>query len=308
MHVERYVCDDAEEWDEFVRRSKNGTFLFERDYMEYHAHRFVDLSLLVRDDRGRLVAVLPGSQHDRTLVSHGGLTYGGFVSGTEMTMGRMLSVFAACLEHLHGEIDRIVYKPVPHIYHSVPAEEDAYALFVRGATLVSRDVSSAIDTRRPLPFRNRRDEAARRAGLRVERTEAFDRFWPVLEENLADRHGLKPVHTLREIQSLASRFPDNVLLFDCRADDEPVAGCVVYVTENVSHIQYTAASEPGRRLGAMDLVLASVIERFSPTHRWIDFGISTEDNGRYLNQGLAKYKERFGGRAINYDRYELLVP
>ena len=37
-------------WDTFVQESKNGTFLFVRDYMDYHRDRFQDCSLLVYRD------------------------------------------------------------------------------------------------------------------------------------------------------------------------------------------------------------------------------------------------------------------
>ncbi len=164
MRVERYTADHEEEWNDFVRCSKNGTFLFDRGYMDYHGDRFADFSLLVRDDRARLIALLPASRHDNVLVSHGGLTYGGFVTGSKMTTRRMLDVFGACLDHIRDDgIDRLVYKCVPHIYHSVPAEEDAYALFVHDAELIRRDVSSAIDTRLTLPLQNRRLRVLRRA-------------------------------------------------------------------------------------------------------------------------------------------------
>jgi lipid II:glycine glycyltransferase (peptidoglycan interpeptide bridge formation enzyme) len=39
----------------------------------------------------------------------------------------------------------------------------------------------------------------------------------------------------------------------------------------------------------------------------IDFGISTELDGRQLNAGLIDYKEGFGARAVNYDFYEMPV-
>ena len=157
MQVERYTTADRETWNDFVRQSKNGTFLFERAYMDYHRDRFVDHSLVVRDQRNRMIAVLPASRHDGMLVSHGGLTYGGFVSGPSMTTKRMLEVFEMSLRHLRGEgIERMTYKCVPHIYHSMPAEEDAYALFAQGGRLVRRDVSSAIDTRSAPPLRKLR--------------------------------------------------------------------------------------------------------------------------------------------------------
>lgn len=311
MRVERYTRDSEDEWNDFVRRSKNGTFLFDRRYMDYHGDRFVDLSLVVRDPHGRPVALLPASRHDSVLVSHGGLTYGGFVSGSEMTTRRMLEVFDNGLDHIREEgIDRLVYKCVPHIYHSVPAEEDSYALFVQHAQLVRRDMSSVIDTRQPPPLRSSRLGVLRRArstGLRVEATEGFDRFWPVLERNLLDRYSRQPVHTLEEITNLARQFPENILLFVCTAGEEVLAGSVIYLSTNVCHVQYNGVSAEGRRVGALDLVLAAVIERFSSSHRWVDFGISTYCEGRSLNEGLIHYKEGFGARAVSYDFYELHV-
>jgi Acetyltransferase (GNAT) domain len=309
LRVERYTAAREREWNDFVCSSKNGTFLFDRGYMDYHRDRFVDSSLMVHDDRGRLIALLPASRHERVLVSHGGLTYGGFISGARMTTTRMLEVADSSFEHLRDDgIERVIYKCVPHIYHSLPAEEDAYALFARDAALVRRDVSSAIDTRLPAPPQNRRRrvlERARRAGLHVERVDGFHLFWPVLERNLAERYGKEPVHTRDEITYLAQRFPENILLLVCTAGEDVLAGAVLYVSRNVCHVQYNATSAEGRRLGALDLVLAAVIERFSPTHRVIDFGISTERDGRHLNEGLIDYKEGFGARAVNYDFYEL---
>src|SRR4029453_8772018 len=76
----RYSLDRKAAWDEFVARSKNGTFLFRRDYMDYHADRFDDHSLLAYQG-DQLVAVLPANLAGDALVSHGGLTYGGFVAG-----------------------------------------------------------------------------------------------------------------------------------------------------------------------------------------------------------------------------------
>jgi hypothetical protein len=244
-------------------------------------------------------------------VSHGGLTYGGFVSGSEMTTRRMLEVFDNGLDHIREEgIERLVYKCVPHIYHSVPAEEDSYALFVHHARLVRRDMSSAIDTRRLLlrrRLRNRALKRARAAGLHVAQTNDFDDIWPLLERTRLERYGVRPVHTVEEITRLANSFPENILLFVCADGSDLLAGSVVYVSANVCHLQYNVVSDEGRRLGALDLVLAAVIERFSSSHRWVDFGISTDCDGRSLNEGLIEYKEGFGARAVCYDFYELQI-
>jgi hypothetical protein len=47
--VSSYTTADRLQWDEFVRTAKNGHFMFLRDYMEYHADRFPDSSLMFHD-------------------------------------------------------------------------------------------------------------------------------------------------------------------------------------------------------------------------------------------------------------------
>lgn len=76
LSVVRYTSDQKIVWDSFVAASRNGTFLFMRDYMDYHADRFTDYSLMFYKG-GRLLALLPGNIEDDTYCTHGGLTYGG---------------------------------------------------------------------------------------------------------------------------------------------------------------------------------------------------------------------------------------
>lgn len=46
MTIKRYTSDDMPLWDTFVKASRNGTFLHERSYMDYHSDRFDDYSLM----------------------------------------------------------------------------------------------------------------------------------------------------------------------------------------------------------------------------------------------------------------------
>ena len=145
--VRRFTTADKSRWDDFVTNSKNGTFLLMRDYMDYHADRFVDWSLLVfQRASDRLVALLPANRLDHSLVSHGGLTYGGLITSAAVNTSAALEIFAAVIEHCRSEgIAELVYKSVPSIYHTLPAEEDKYALFYYGAELYLREVLSVVD-------------------------------------------------------------------------------------------------------------------------------------------------------------------
>ena len=58
----------------------------------------------------------------------------------------------------------------------------------------------------------------------------------------------------------------------------------------------------------LDWLFAQLIA-WLPTHcpavEYLDFGISTEQDGKWLNEGLIFQKEGFGGRAVCYDQYAL---
>jgi hypothetical protein len=310
LSIVRYDPTLKEAWDNFVRESKNGTFLFHRDYMDYHADRFPDFSLMIYDGEGSLLALLPGTLRDGRLSSHAGLTYGGVIGGSQMKSVLMLELFDVLKSYLLSQqIQVLDYKTTPHIFHRIPAEEDLYALFRRGAKLVRRDLSSAILLSNQLPFsKGRRYEIkqAQKNNLTVERSTDFALFMELKTTTLEEKYGLKPTHTAAEIQLLAERFPDNIKLFVSHYADELVAGVLVYEHATAVHAQYIAASETGKRLGALDLILDHLIDMYTSSEKtYFDFGISTEDAGRYLNENLVKNKEGFGARTIVHDFYEL---
>src|SRR5262245_42638359 len=181
LTVERFSPPMRSAWDDFVRQSKNGTFLFLRDYMEYHQDRFTDHSLVVRDDRGAIVALLPANQRGESLESHGGLTYGGFVVDARMTTMRMLDVLASKRAYLGGQaISSLCYRAIPHIYHRAPAEEDLYALVLAGARIQHRAALAVVDPRAEIALQERRRRVLRKAqaaGLTAQESLALEEYW-----------------------------------------------------------------------------------------------------------------------------------
>jgi hypothetical protein len=308
VRVSAYAAGQKQAWDEFVDRSKNGLFLFRRDYMEYHADRFTDSSLTFADDEGRLIALLPASVKDGVVTSHAGLTFGGVVCDQTMKAALMLELFDALGDHLkRGGATKLVYKAVPHIYHRLPAEEDLYALFRKGARLFRRDISTTIDARERLPFSKGRRwsiKQAQKAKLVVERSHDFRAFMAMEEALLAAKYDVRPTHTGAEMEMLAARFPEEIKLFVSRRDGELLAGVVVYEYGRVAHAQYISATDEGKKTGAPDLILDFLINDYYAGARYFDFGISTERGGRYLNAGLIENKQGFGGRAVVHDFYE----
>lgn len=307
--VVRYNADFKARWDEMVRSSRNGTFLHLRDYMDYHSDRFVDFSLIALDD-DKLIAALPACREGDTLYSHRGLTYGGWLmSLRHFDVTTMIQVWHLATEFLReAGISHIVYKPVPHIYHRYPAEEDLYAMFRAGGRLAECSISTTIDLDEPLPFdrgNKRNVNLASRSGVVVEMSDDWQQYWQLLDDRLMERYESHPVHSLDEIKLLITRFPDHIKLYTAKAGDELLAGVVMYFFGNeVAHCQYIASSNRGRELKALPLLFYNLINEASVSgFRYFDFGTSNEDGGRYLNEGVVMQKCRLGGRGIVYNTF-----
>ena len=307
LEIVRYTPDQKQAWNDFVRRSKNGTFLLDRNYMDYHADRFTDHSLMVYR-RDKLYALLPGNIVGDTFYSHQGLTYGGLIMSDRTAAADVVQLFRLLNDRFRREgVRKVIYKPTPWIYHRQPSEEDLYAVVeVCGAT-VSRGLSSTISREHQNKWYRIRECGARHAkqlGLTVEETEDYKPFWQVLSNNLRERYGLNPVHTVEEIEMLHQRMPDHIRLMVVREGDETIGGTVLYVSDRVVHSQYIAASPKGKQVHALDLLFDVVIRKALASHPYFDFGISTEKRGTYLNEHLIYQKEGFGGRGVCYDWYE----
>lgn len=308
FEIVRYTAEKADEWNAFVAESKNGTFLFNRGYMDYHADRFVDHSLMFYVGH-RLLAVLPAHVSGDTFCSHNGLTYGGLVMNCELTIVQTMTLFRELNDYLRAEGFRHVsYKAIPWIYHRLSAEEDIYALFHEcHARIVARDFATNIFLQSGLRWervRRRGVIRAEKAGLVVMRSDDYAAFWEVLTQNLLSKYGVMPVHSLQEIELLHSRFPHNIILYQAVKDDIVLGGVVLYVSQQVVHAQYSSATPEGKRLGAIDLLYNRIFSDYSD-YLYFDFGRSTEHpDGSGLNENLVFQKEGFGGRGLCYDIYE----
>lgn len=312
MRIVRYTKEHKLEWDAFVEKSKNGTFLLKRDYMDYHADRFKDCSFLFYDDKHKLLALLPANilEEEHVLYSHQGLTYGGLLLSREILSVQVLELFDILLPYLKSSLDvrKLFYKPIPSIYHNYPAEEDLYALFRNKAVLCRSLLSSVIDKKDAIPFsriRNRHIRKAHAAGMTITESVDFTAFWDVLNNRLNDKYDSRPVHSLSEITHLHSCFPEQIRLFEAQIDGEVVGGCVIFVMDDLIHIQYSSATEKGMEFGALDWLFYHVSYEIFPEKRYVDIGTSNEENGWILNTNLIFRKETCGGRGIVYNMYEL---
>ena len=308
--VRTYNSEDFELWNNFIGVAKNGLFMHNRNFMEYHKDRFLDNSLLFYDD-DELLALLPANKDNDVLCSHGGLTYGGFITNTKMKEYKMLECFDVLRTYMkENGFTSLIYKTIPYCYYTNPAQEDLYALFKNNSKVIKIEPASVIDFRYPIKLpkgRKAQIGRAKREGVIIELSTDFDAFIALENSVLSEHHNTKAVHTGAELLLLHNRFPEQIELYVAKYNNTIIAGSVVFIYQNVVHTQYLAADDKAREIGALDFCISEIINKYSVSKQFLDFGISTENGGKVLNEGLISQKEGFGARTIAYQTWEMNV-
>lgn len=307
IELRRYVKEDNILWDETVKISKNGIFLFYRDYMDYHNDRFTDHSIIIYKN-SKVLALFPANENDDNIYSHGGLTFGSLIMTLQIKAVEVLEVLNLLKSYyMNMGFKKITYKAIPSIFHKYPSEEDLYALFTLNANVVRRDISSVIEIKNRIKFSESKRQAitkCEKLDVEVVESRDFTEYWSLLTEVL-EKFNTKPVHSLQEIMMLRNLFPDNIKLFEARMYGKLLAGIITYNYDHVIHTQYMANSQEGRKIGALDFINHKLINEIFLEKKYYSFGISTENFGRELNEGLIQQKEMMGGRGIAIDFYEI---
>lgn len=308
LEIIRYEEKYKSQWNEFLKLSKNGTFLLSRNYMDYHKDKFTDHSLLVFR-KNKLVCLFPANESESEIISHQGLTYGGFVLGKNIKLDTSIEVFEGILEYYKSNgFRKLIYKPIPGFYHKIQSQEDLYFLFLKEARLFKRETAFVIKRPGEVKFDNSRNGTLNKEkykGITIEKAESFKEFWEqILAPNLMSRFGVAPVHSLEEIESLKKNNPDNIFQFNAILEGEIIAGITLFVTEDVIHCQYISANEKGKKIRALDYAIVYIIKNIFGDRSYFDFGTANKDGGK-LNYSLAEWKESYGARAWMHDFYEI---
>ena len=298
-------------WDDFLENCKNGTFLFKRDFMDYHKRRFDDFSMMIY--RGsKLIALVPANIDSDNIYSHQGLTYGGILIQSDSKFTEYLEIFTEVFTFLKKKsINNLFVKQIPTIYNLDFNDELDYLSFITASENYRKDIISVIDLQSDFKIARDRINGYKRGEknlLEVREVHDFDEFWnELLIPNLLKKHSVKPVHSLDEIGLLKSRFKSNIRQFNVYKENEIVAGTTVFQTKNVVHVQYTASNSKKNILGSLDFLFYKLITDVYSKHKYFDFGTSNVRDGKKINQGLLYWKEGFGARSLIQNFYKFDV-
>jgi hypothetical protein len=314
LNVRLFTPEDAELWDIFCGKSLQGTLLHTRRFISYHLDRFIDRSLIITEGN-KWLGILPAALNPidpLEVISHPGITYGGFVHQGGLRGERMVEALTLTQDfYLKLGYRSLIYKATPTFYHSSPAQDDLYALFRLGASKSRCDLSSTINLENRLPLPHGRlwgiKKAQKLGASIVEGQHYLENFWQILSDNLFEKHGKAPIHSLSEIEILFERFPKEILCICSEYNGAIVAGAILIVTPQVLHTQYIASNAQGRKISALDaLIERSILLGINSGKKWFDFGISNESNGTILNESLYAYKNGFGGGGYIHDFYKIV--
>ncbi|MDF2690494.1 MAG: family N-acetyltransferase [Gammaproteobacteria bacterium] len=318
MRLIKYTDSYKEEWDSWLKHSPCATFLHSRQFLSYHKQRFEDCSVLIFDEEDKLLAVFAAAfdQNDRTkIISHQGITYAGLLTVAKADANLHKEIFQELMSFYRKMgVSSIIYKAVPDCFKKVNFDNDLYALQQLNARLIRRDLNCVIDLRRQL-FLNSKDlsnirnkvSKAKKNGLKIiEDLKYLQEFYDIICQNLSLKYQIKPVHSLKELMLLQELFPENILFRAVVKDSQIIAGAFIFQDNYFYHTQYLANSELGKQFSALDYLIHMCISEASQKNKdYFSFGISTEQQGLYFNQGLYASKAKHGGLGMVHDFYQL---
>jgi hypothetical protein len=307
---EKYRSD----WESFIeQKAVNSTFLHSRKFYDHNPNNKIDDASLLFYKKSRLIAVFPANLYleGNSYILHSYLraTYGGFIVGKDVTVEAALEIVGKTIEFAKSkQASQLIVRNPFRIFNTNLCDETDYAMWFHGFEIKSREIEICIPIDGDIKtIRARYRNAARRNVKKA--AEFIDvclsgdirNYWSLLEKNLTERHGQKPVHDydsiIKLIESVGS---DKVLFFGGYYKGELVSGILIFKFNNlVLHAQYIASNSRFQNLRPLNAVVDYIIEWGNQKgFKYFNLGTGNENEGKSINSGLFRFKENFGGKGV----------
>lgn len=303
----RYTKELISIWDSAVVLGNNGTFMHQRNFIEYHPEdRFKEHSVIV-DNK----FIFPANESNDTIYSHQGLSYAGLIGPKQIKLTYYLKVFYELLNYYKEQgFKKIIYKQTPQTYCQEYNGSEDYVLFLVGANCYRRDSNVIVNLNKKPEFSERKRRNIKKGFENKLCVEYLDKdsdyeeyYQKILISCLKNKHNVNPTHSLQEMLKLKNLFPNNIQLQIVKFQDEMIAGVIWFKNRDVNHSQYIASCEKSMKLGGLDFLFSNFMAHTSGS--LISFGISNEEQGKILNFGLSDWKNEFGGQVLTHNFYEI---
>lgn len=268
--------------------------------MDYHSNRFHDFSLMVYKN-DKLFGLLPANVVGNTLYSHQGLTYGGFLINEPFEISECDAVFKNIVQFLKKkQISSFEIKILPDFYQKKTTKTILDYLSNSAANNIRTEKVLAIDYSVPLSIHKTKLKHYKKnlnKGFEIKEETELCTFWNrVLIPRLQERHNVKPVHSLEEINNLKLKFPENIRQFNIYLNGTILAGITIFDKGEIVKSQYGATTKLGEAERALEFLFIDLIYKFKQEGR-LFFSMGTvrdKTKPKGINQGLLRQKEELG--------------
>ena len=310
MEVIEYSEKYKDLWDEFVEHSNNGTMFHLQRFFDYHPPERFNWHHLMFFDKGKLVAVLPGTLENGLFESPIGASYGSLVT-KDIKFKVAMELVSALLEYgKKNGIKEFLLTAAPMIYEDFPNQSLEFAMLWQGFNYQLHYISSAIKLDPTRDIISRFQATVRRnirktfknPDIRVEVNDRYDEFYPILLKNKA-RHGVKPTHSLEELYRLKELLPEKLKLFMVYLKDKPIGGSLMfYPNKNVALCFYNMLLYEYAQYKPIQRVMYEVVKDATENgYRYVDIGVSQDtkaENPMTPSMSLIDFKEKFDAKTI----------
>ena len=319
IKVKKFSKDNYLAWDSFVRNANNGTIFHLRKFLNYHSpERFKDNSIELYKGNN-LLSVFPAAdimkEGKRILVSHPGASYGSFITKEDLSIKNAIEM----VEELNGYairqgFDGIEMTIPPSFYSNRVSNYVEYALLSGGFDYFRREVTSTLTIgeneedilNKFKPSHQRAVKKSKNLGVEVKITKKVEEFFSILETNLKIRHDVKPTHTIDELKTLITFFPEEINVFGAFYNHQMIAGVLnIIVKKGVALAFYISHKNEFQELRPLNLLFFNIFKwAITKNIKMYDFGTFTVDG--VANMGLGRFKENFGASGVFRDTLKIL--
>ncbi len=301
LEIVKYQSHLQKIWDDFIPKTSRGTFLHLRRYLDYHANRFEDYSLMFFNG-AKLIGVLPAHRKNDQIFSHNGLTYGDFLIDTNIFIDKKIELVKQALLFLKKKgFKTLDIKTVPEIFHRQTDQSNEFIFNALGGNIQMLMPFFAFENSNYSPNRNRKRSIRKALNFELkiyQNNKLIDDFWILVHQNLKNRYQAQPVHTIEEIRLLMQRFPEKILLFGLCKEQELSSGALVYLFDGTLHFQYVHSTLQKDSRNAVDFLIDQIFSQYQDKYRYFSLG-SSQVAPDQLNKSLVYWKESFGSKIFN---------
>lgn len=317
ISVHKYESHNREEWQEFLKRTNNGTMFHDLNFLDYHPEGKFNFYHLMFRRGDELIGILPGGvkENGRVFWSPVGASYGS-IATKDIRFETALEIVDAMLEYFDRENFKDIYLiPPPLVYSINLSQHIEYAMLYRKFDFELHYISHAIDLKHGDDFLAQFDKTARKnihkifreGKLEVCESDDYDTFYQILLNNKA-KHNAVPTHSLEDIHRLLELMPDNLKLLMVYYDGKPIAGSLLFLCNSkVVLCFYTMLLYEYEELKPVYLVNYEITRWATEKgYEWVDIGVSQDtqaENPMTPSMNLINFKERFNARGILRSTY-----